>query len=146
MWQQGGGSMSRSKVVGRRVSVSVSHACGSWPLAFAVASRPMIAATRRPAVFDPTVPYCCLSLDQLAATPVGIYAQTCFGRPKLSQPKLTCNGNTLLQQEPGDRRPDGTQGSSLRLARATPRRPCSLRLGEVTCPLPGSRSRAFHGA
>jgi hypothetical protein len=47
-------SMSRSFVVGRRVSTSVSHACGSSPLALAVASKPMIAAARWPARSAPT--------------------------------------------------------------------------------------------
>jgi hypothetical protein len=45
--------MSRSRVVGRRVSTSVSQASGSWPLAFAVASRLMMAAARLPAVSEP---------------------------------------------------------------------------------------------
>ena len=47
-------SMSRSFVVGRCVSTSVSHACGSSPLALAVASKPMIAAARWPARSAPT--------------------------------------------------------------------------------------------
>jgi hypothetical protein len=45
--------MCLSSVVGRRVRTSVSHACGQWPLALAVASRPMIAAARLPAVSLP---------------------------------------------------------------------------------------------
>ena len=46
-------SMSRSSVVGSLASVSVSQACGSMPLALAVASRLMIAAARLPACSDP---------------------------------------------------------------------------------------------
>ncbi len=45
--------ISRSSVVGRRVSTSVSQACGSMPLALAVAIRLMMAAARLPAVSDP---------------------------------------------------------------------------------------------
>lgn len=45
--------MSRSLVLGSRVSTSVSQACGSRSLAFAVASRLMIAAARLPACSEP---------------------------------------------------------------------------------------------
>lgn len=38
--------------VGNRLSTSVTQACESCPLAFAVASRLMIAAARRPAVSE----------------------------------------------------------------------------------------------
>ena len=51
MWQQIADAL--SKVVGSRLSTSVSHACGQWPLALAVASRLMIAAARLPAVSLP---------------------------------------------------------------------------------------------
>ncbi len=45
--------MSRSLVVGSRVSTSVSQACGSMPFALAVARRLMMAAARLPAVSEP---------------------------------------------------------------------------------------------